>query len=66
MTDMEIEQSWWHTDKPATTVAVGRVPNRTDGLVSLHVGPQYVLLSPKEVRALYAQLLHLVEDMPWE
>ena len=63
MTDMEIERHLWSTGTP---VAAGRVPGRKDGQVALYVGTQYVLLSPKETRALYAQLLHLVEDMPWE
>lgn len=39
------------------TVGVHRVPNRTDGVVSLHVGPSFVLLSPDEVRALAIQMM---------
>lgn len=41
------------------TVAVGRVPNRSDGVMTLHVGPCWVMLSPGEARKLSGDLLSL-------
>lgn len=40
----------------AYTVAVGSVPNRTDGLISIHVGGTYVLLSREEADRLMAAI----------
>lgn len=42
--------------KEAPTVAVGPVPNRTDGLLSLHVGGSFVYLSQTEARHLKSEI----------
>lgn len=44
---------------PDTTVGIGPVTNRTDGLISLHVGNSYVMLSPDEAKRLSADLASL-------
>lgn len=43
------------------TVAVGPVPNRSDGLLSLHVGPSHVLISQDEAD----RLADLLRSMRW-
>lgn len=35
------------------TLAVGTVPDRTDHLLSLHVGPCWILINEQEFEALY-------------
>ena len=47
-------------DAVALTVAVGLVPDRMDGLLSLHVGNSYVLLMPAEMRRLMADINALI------
>lgn len=38
-------------------IAVGKVPWRTDGVISLHVGDTFILLMPDEARNLATELL---------
>ena len=42
-----------------TTIAAFLVPNRDDGLISLHIGPSWVLLSPDEANAVARTLAML-------
>lgn len=47
-------------DVRAETVAVGRVPGRTDGLASLHVGDRYVEMSAADLERLVADIVRLL------
>lgn len=38
------------------TIAIGLVPHRGDGAISLHVGPSFVLLKPNDIESLIATL----------
>ena len=40
-----------------STIAVGRVTNRTDGLVSIHIGSSFVELSQSESSELIADII---------
>jgi hypothetical protein len=39
-----------------TAIAVGRVPSRADGCITVHIADHFVYLLPEEVRRLIADL----------
>jgi hypothetical protein len=45
-------------------IAVGVVPSRDDGMLSLHVGPSWTLLKPDEACALACSLTTMAHSVP--